>query len=405
MDNVIPKSKLVEYYENHSIVKTASHFNTTPYKITKLLKIYGIEIRSTADSYAMRDLEKVESSKKILLKTISKQTLEVIYSNNSIYNTCRYFNTSEKNIYFLLDHYNIKRHSSSKNLIKDLTKQTREFRTSLKLQKIPIDVIRESLIKNPYSYKKALAFLNEWLAENHQKCISLFQFKKLCDTYGFETYSKGSDYWIKDKISRDVLAHKYEILRLPLTAISKEMHASPTVIKKAIQLYSLSRPAGLYPSSSNSTPNLSFEMLLQDAGIKYLREFRLYNKKKGHSYNHYQYDFKVDNFLIEINPSVTHNTTRGIRNGQAPVKDKYYHTRKSKFAETNGFKCLCVWDWTDKSECIDILRHPELYEISYNYDNPKKFIYDPINNCFNDTETESTLVLYDDGCTIVKRSI
>ena len=52
-------------------------------------------------------------------------------------------------------------------------------------------------------------------------------------------------------------------------------------------------------SGSNSKPNLQFEELLKQNNIPYEREFPLESKS---------YDFKIGNKLIEINPTITHNT-------------------------------------------------------------------------------------------------
>lgn len=53
---------------------------------------------------------------------------------------------------------------------------------------------------------------------------------------------------------------------------------------------------------SNSKPNVSFDKLLTAAGIEHSREFPLGN---------YVYDFKIENTLVEINPTATHNSDKG----------------------------------------------------------------------------------------------
>ena len=52
--------------------------------------------------------------------------------------------------------------------------------------------------------------------------------------------------------------------------------------------------------SKNSHANLNFEQALKDNHIIYQKEFLLDNR---------WYDFKVNNILIEINPTATHNAT------------------------------------------------------------------------------------------------
>lgn len=102
----------------------------------------------------------------------------------------------------------------------------------------------------------------------------------------------------------------------------------------------------------NSTANNDFEMKLLNAGIDYSREFPIAS---------YSYDFKVDNYLIELNPYATHNSTWGIRNN--PPKEASYHQTKSNVATQAGYKCVHVFDWDDQNKLINalLLRKKRLY--------------------------------------------
>ena len=64
----------------------------------------------------------------------------------------------------------------------------------------------------------------------------------------------------------------------------------------------------------NSAANINFEILLKENNIEYVREFPI---------NSYSYDFKIGNYLVEIDPYATHNSTWGIRNN--PPKSSNYH--------------------------------------------------------------------------------
>lgn len=61
---------------------------------------------------------------------------------------------------------------------------------------------------------------------------------------------------------------------------------------------------------------------------------------------HYLYDLKKNNTLIEINPTVTHNSVFSIFKTDKP-KEPDYHLNKSKSAEEAGYRCIHVWDWDD----------------------------------------------------------
>lgn len=99
--------------------------------------------------------------------------------------------------------------------------------------------------------------------------------------------------------------------------------------------------------SADSRPNLRFAKKLDLANISYDREFPLEN---------YSYDFKIanSNILIEIDPTVTHNTVWSpFRNDNLITKD--YHMIKSKLANKYNYRCIHIFDWDDIDKIIDLL--------------------------------------------------
>lgn len=97
-----------------------------------------------------------------------------------------------------------------------------------------------------------------------------------------------------------------------------------------------------------SNTNKQFAQLLADAGFDYDFEFTL----EGFSY-----DIKVNNILIEINPTYTHNS---YFNHFGEVKSKGYHYSKTKVAIKHGFICICVWDWDNWQDIINLIKQPNL---------------------------------------------
>lgn len=97
--------------------------------------------------------------------------------------------------------------------------------------------------------------------------------------------------------------------------------------------------------TNNSSPNRKFEQLLKDNDISYEREFTI---------DHYSYDFKVGDILIEIDPIGTHNGDFGIFGSQP--RPKNYHIDKTKKAVNNNFRCIHVWDWDNIDKIINILK-------------------------------------------------
>lgn len=97
--------------------------------------------------------------------------------------------------------------------------------------------------------------------------------------------------------------------------------------------------------SKNSKPNLLFAKKLTQAGINFEREFLLDGK---------WFDFKIGNILIEINPSVTHNTLWSPYSQNGIPKN--YHLDKSKIAKNNGYRCVHVFDWESFDNIIRLLK-------------------------------------------------
>lgn len=90
--------------------------------------------------------------------------------------------------------------------------------------------------------------------------------------------------------------------------------------------------------SNDSIPNKYFANLLDKYSIEYEREFPLKS---------FSYDFRVGNILIEIDPTVTHNTVWSpFGNHESRIVEKY-HLDKSKVAEENGYRCIHIFDWND----------------------------------------------------------
>ena len=97
-------------------------------------------------------------------------------------------------------------------------------------------------------------------------------------------------------------------------------------------------------ASNDSSPNRKFAEMLTDNGVEFEREFPI---------GKFQYDFKVGNILLEINPSPTHNSTWGLFNKKGLIPT--YHKNKSETAKENGFRCIHIWDWDNFEKIIKLL--------------------------------------------------
>ena len=124
--------------------------------------------------------------------------------------------------------------------------------------------------------------------------------------------------------------------------------------------YCLSKNCKL--KGNNSKPNRDFESLLKNSNVTYEREFHLGN---------YSYDFKIKNYLIEIDPWYTHNSS--VVNRFNHVTSQYYHYDKSKLAYENGYMCLHIFDWIDINTILNGILNESIYLSDFR--DVKCFIY------------------------------
>lgn len=77
----------------------------------------------------------------------------------------------------------------------------------------------------------------------------------------------------------------------------------------------------------------------------------------------YRFDIHIvgTNVLIEIDPTVTHNT---YQNPWNTAPDKFYHHRKSQAALDAGFICIHVYDWINIITVINDLQYSKYFSIS-----------------------------------------
>lgn len=64
-----------------------------------------------------------------------------------------------------------------------------------------------------------------------------------------------------------------------------------------------------------------------------------------------RYDIKLGNTLIEVNPTVSHNSDKDYVYG---VTDKDYHVIKSRIATENGYRCFHIWDWDNIDKIVQM---------------------------------------------------
>lgn len=107
----------------------------------------------------------------------------------------------------------------------------------------------------------------------------------------------------------------------------------------------------------------------------------------------YSYDLKKDETLIEINPSITHNSTYGFaylikKSDSNDPLNKNYHINKTKFALDNGYRCIQIFDWDDVDKIKYLIKDKEtLYARNLTLKDVSK---DECDNFLNNNHLQST---------------
>ena len=97
--------------------------------------------------------------------------------------------------------------------------------------------------------------------------------------------------------------------------------------------------------------NKNIAKKLKEKGIEFSQEYRLEN---------YSYDFKINNYLIEIDSTPTHNLTWSPY-GKETIIPIDYHRKKSLVAQNNGFVCLHIFDWMSLDYYLPLIVSNDLY--------------------------------------------
>lgn len=296
----VDKEEFIDFYKSHNQTDTMQHFNLARWELMYIIKYY--EIKKTRQDVGLLLLGK---SKK---PDVNKRRATII--NN--YGSWEAYRTQLTN----------------------RVKQTKLNRYGDEKYNNP-DKAKQTLIAHYGSIEEA----------NKAKIHSMQN--TLESRYGdLETAYKKMHTKTEETIFR-----RYGV-KCSLWADSVEPKVRTTFVEKYGVPYYCMTADCKSKTRNNSKINKEFSKLLDLHNISYNREFSVETRS---------YDFKINNILVEIDPSITHNSSLspfGDREGLSPS----YHKDKSELAEKHGFRCIHVWDWDDWDKIINLLvNKPRLY--------------------------------------------
>ena len=275
-----------------------------------------------------------------------------ITQNYNYQETAKKFNISESEFFKLVNHYNCRKPKTVSRVICDKTKAEKYGNSSYNNREQAVKTCYEKygvsnpaqvseFMNNAYDTKVnryGLDNCNNWV-KNHEtraqnsgsleesyRVTTEHRIETLMNVYGVDNVAKLDS--VKDKIRNSTEQTFME--------------------KYGVSCYWLTDNAKRSNGSKDSSYNVAFAQLLAKNNISFEREVTV---------GRYIYDFKVQNYLIEVNPSPTHNITWSPYCEQGI--DKNYHKNKSRNAFDNGYRCIHVWDWDNKDALIEQLLLPK----------------------------------------------
>ena len=140
------------------------------------------------------------------------------------------------------------------------------------------------------------------------------------------------------------------------TMSSTELHSkvvSTMKEKYGVPYFCMTEDYQRYQRNHISKINKKFSELLKQAGIQHTLEKSVENR---------QYDICIEDrkILIELDPTITHNSYFSIYDAHSTGLDMDYHFNKSSLAEKHGYRCIHIFDWDDWSKIVDILKIPTM---------------------------------------------
>ena len=277
---------------------------------------------------------------------VSKETLQDLFINKKMsqQQIANILGTSKNTIIRRLKEYGIEQSEELKNEKKSLFQKKDLGITKEELEDLYINQnksIKDLCAKFDISKSYLMRLLKEYNIRKPKSLEIENRSKTMIERYGAPTAFQSKE--LRTKIENTNL-ERYG---------AKNPYASKKVrekIKKTnLERYGVEYYCETEHARENNKPykiskiNKEFSDILTSLNINNDLEF---------SIEHKSYDIKVDNTLIEIDPTFTHNTSLPAFSNEHISID--YHLNKTKLANENGFNCIHVFDWDDKDKIINM---------------------------------------------------
>ena len=319
------------------------------YECENILKEQAKQKRKA--SYELKAKQKLDA----LVKLVSKEEFNEFYinQNHSYQETAKHFNITETQFFQLVDYYNCRKPKTVSTKISAETKQEKYGSSTYNNREQSIKTCYEKYgVSNPAQVTSFMNAAHETKVE-HYGMDNCNNWIKNHETRIQNSGSLEESYIITTQHRQQTLLEEYGVDNAAKLDFVKDKIRSSTeqtfMEKYGVPCYWLTNDAKRSNGSKDSSYNIAFAQLLTNSHISFEREVTV---------GRFIYDFKVGNYLIEVNPSPTHNITWSPYSEQGIDKD--YHKNKSKNAIDKGYRCIHVWDWDNKDALIEQLLLPKI---------------------------------------------
>jgi len=212
--------------------------------------------------------------------------------------------------------------------------------------------------------KRVGTFIERYGADNpmRNKDIQETLRQSINDKYGVDNVFANEE--IKLKVKQTIL-EKYGVENISQLPSNQDKVRATTLIRfgveSVLQLPENQLKASLANGKRISKINKKWKEILTKEANK---EFKM----ETHFGDNYYADLGYDNVLIDINPTITHNSTNSFvhftsickvdgceKKSHAP-RDTEYHQKRALMAEENGYVLLQYFDWYDPEIFISIVK-------------------------------------------------
>ena len=316
-----------------------------------------------------------------LTVSINKEELEDLYINQllSMEEISKYFHLSREVIKRVIDKYGLKRDKSKvlSNKIKGKRDELKSHQNNISKE----EFYQYYIVEDHGYYETAEHFgISTWALDRLRNSYGIKKDqsntrKKMLEKKWEEAGSKEKYYEELDKKIKDVHIQNYGSLdeynrqrskkiadtwnaKTPeekAAAIAKTLANGrgwnyKTIRKTLKDRYGVNNSYALAKFVNNSKTNQKFKAYLQSKNIVHDIEKYLYRENGSFM----KYDFVINNYLLELNPTATHNSTFKPYGDKKGIS-KDYHYNKSKLAYDNNYQCIHIWDWDDWDKIIKLI--------------------------------------------------